>query len=283
VRGSLLPVARMAGKAEVITQHNLSERLPVLRTGDELETLSVALNRMIDRLDQAFQNSKRFVADASHELRTPLTVLRAELEQLATEGPVIPDRADRIGSLLEEVERLGRIVDQLFALTRLDDGETKAEWTTFDLGELAQVTVDQMRLLADDRQLEVACQAQSALVRGDRSRIKQVIVNLLDNAIKYTLPHGRIEVSVQPEAASACLTIKDNGVGISAADLPHIFDRFYRADPARSRETEGAGLGLAIAQSICLAHSGTIEAASAPGGGTRVQARFPLILSPSPS
>ena len=148
---ALRPVAKVAGKAEEITQHNLGERLPVARTGDELEGLSIALNHMITRLEDAFRNSKRFVADASHELRTPLTILRGELEVLAQEPDTPPEQRERLGSLLEEVERLSQIVERLFALSRLDAGEAQVEWVRFDLRELTAGVADQMTLLAEDK------------------------------------------------------------------------------------------------------------------------------------
>ena len=275
IRRSLRQVARVARQAESITQQNLSQRLPHLATGDELEELSLALNRMIDRLDSAFHNSKQFLADASHELRTPLTVLRAELEELAREAPIAPERADRLGSVLEEVERLARIVEQLFALSRLEAGEAREHRVELDLGQLAAGTVEQMRLLGDDRRIAITCRTSPAPMQGDSSRLKQVLVNLLDNAIKYTPPGGSIEVVVQREGGEVVLIVSDTGIGIPAAALPHVFKRFYRADPAHSRETEGAGLGLAIARSICLAHGGSIEAMSPDSGGTRIEARFP--------
>jgi signal transduction histidine kinase len=229
---------------------------------------------------KSFQNSKQFLADASHELRTPLTVLRAELEELARGGARPDEAADRLGSVLEEVERLARIVDQLFALSRLDAGEAQEERVGLDLGELAAGTVEQLRLLAEDRQISLTCRTQPAPMRGDRSRLKQVLVNLLDNAIKYTPSGGRIEVEAQSQGGEVVLTVTDNGIGIPPPALPHVFKRFYRADPARSRETDGAGLGLAIARSICLAHGGTIDAASGEGQGTRVEARFPRFEFP---
>ncbi|HEY3756530.1 MAG TPA: ATP-binding protein [Opitutaceae bacterium] len=276
VSGALRPVAQISARAEAISQHNLSERLPVRRTGDELERLADALNRMITRLDEAFQHSKRFVADASHELRTPLTVLRAELEQLQAEPSTSPALADRLGSLLEETVRLGKIVERLFALSRLDAGEAQAESVGFDLGALAAGTADQMRLLAEDRQIELSVSTEPVVVRGDRARIKQVVVNLLDNAIKYTADAGKVEIRAFVQTPWAILEVSDTGIGISAEALPHIFERFYRADPARSQGPEGAGLGLAIVESICTAHGGQVEAHSTPGRGSRFRVQLPL-------
>ena len=202
-------------------------------------------------------------------------MLRAELEELARRPPERELTADRLGSVLEEVERLTHIVEQLFALSRLDAGEAQEEQVDFDLGALAAGTVEQMRLLGEDRNISIRCRIQPAPMRGDRSRLKRVLVNLLDNAIKYTPPGGEIEVIVKAEGAEVMLTVTDTGIGIPASALPYVFKRFYRADPARSRETEGAGLGLAIAHSICLAHGGSIEATSVEGQGTTIKIRFP--------
>ena len=275
VRRALAPVDRIAGKAEVITQHNLSERLPVARTGDELERLSIALNHMITRLDDAFQNSKRFVADASHELRTPLTVLRGELEHLVRDARLAQDHRDRLGSLLEEVERLTKIVERLFALSRLDAGEAQTEWVPFDLGELVSTTAEQMALLAEDKKIVISCEAaERAAVEGDRARLKQVVVNLLDNAIQYTPEGGAVHLKVSTFNGHAVLEVTDTGAGIPAEAVPHVFDRFFRVDQTRSREG-GAGLGLAIVKSICHAHGGTVEVESAVGRGSRFRVKLP--------
>jgi heavy metal sensor kinase len=277
VRRALDPVARIAAKAEAITQHNLSERLPVVRTGDELERLSVSLNHMISRLEEAIQGSKQLVADASHELRTPLTVMRGELESLAQDWQLRGETREALGSVLEEVERLAEIVEGLFALSRLDAGEAHAEWVRFDLAELAATTADQMSLLAEDKQVSVACDTGGGVtVEGDRARLKQVVVNLLDNAIKYTPSGGRVALSVRREGDYAVLDITDTGVGIPAEALPHVFKRFFRVDGSRSREQGGAGLGLSIVKSICTAHGAVIEVSSAPGRGSTFRIRQPL-------
>jgi heavy metal sensor kinase len=277
VRRALTPVEQITRAAEQITQHNLSERLPVAKTGDELERLSVSLNRMIARLDDAFQNSKRFVADASHELRTPLTILRGELENLAEDSRLEPEIRERAGSLHEEAVRLSRIVEQLFMLSRLDAGEAQTDWARFDLAELARTTAEQMSLLAEDKNLVIACDAnQPVAVEGDRARLKQVVVNLLDNAIKYTPPHGAIQLRVRADNSRAILEIADNGVGIPRAALPHIFERFYRVNQIRSGDSEGAGLGLSIAKAICSAHGAELETESVAGQGSCFRVKLPL-------
>jgi heavy metal sensor kinase len=282
VKRALLPVDKIAASAERISSQNLSERLPVAQTGDELERLSVALNHMVERLDQAFQHSRRFVADASHELRTPLTVLRGELESFVQEPQLAPEWRERLGSALEEVERLASIVEGLFAISRLDAGEAQAESVRVDLAQLAAATADQMYLLAEDKRIELTCAAPKGVwVNGDRARLKQVVVNLLDNAIKYTAEGGAVTVAVSAIDSKAVLEVADNGIGIPPESLPRIFDRFFRVDKARSRELGGAGLGLSIVKSICAAHHGSVGATSAPGQGSRFRVELPLAAAPT--
>ena len=277
VRRALTPVEQITRAAEQITQFNLSERLPVTHAGDELERLSLALNRMITRLDEAFQNSKRFVADASHDLRTPLTILHGELESFAEDSRLDAELRDRAGSMLEEVVHLGKIVEQLFTLSRLDAGEAQTEWTRFDLTELAKTTVGQMNLLAEDKGIAIACNAGPPVpVNGNHVRLKQVIVNLLDNAIKYTPKNGSIHLRVLAVNGNAVLEVEDTGIGISPDALPHVFERFYRADKSRSANFESAGLGLSIVKAICTAHGAEVEVQSTVDSGSCFHIRLPL-------
>lgn len=277
LRRALTPVEQITRAAERITQHNLSERLPVAQTGDELERLSVALNRMIARLDEAFQNSKRFVADASHDLRTPLTILRGELESFAEDSRLTAELRERAATMLEEALHLSKIVEQLFMLSRLDAGEAQTEWTRFDLAELAKTTADQMSLLAEDKGISISCDTDQPMpVEGDRVRLKQVVVNLLDNAIKYTPQKGAIQLRVHGLNGHAVLEVQDNGIGIPPEALPHVFDRFYRVDQTRSGEAESAGLGLAIVKSICTAHAAEVEAQSRFGNGSCFRVKLNL-------
>lgn len=282
VRRALRPVEEITRSAESITSRNLSERLPAPPTGDEFELLSEALNRMIARLDEAFQYNRRFLADASHELRTPLTVLQGELESLVQESHLTPELRERLGSTLEEVSRLTHIVAGLFALARLDAGEAQIARTRFDLAQLAASTADQMLLLAEDKNIQISITAaRSVWVEGDRARWKQVVVNLLDNAIKYTPAGGAISLTVAARDAEAVLEVSDNGIGIPPAALPHIFERFYRVDPARSRDLGGAGLGLSIVKSICAAHGGRVSTQSTPDQGSTFQVHLPLATAPT--
>lgn len=273
----LAPVKKITRSAERITSHNLTDRLPPAHTGDELEDLSIALNHMITRLDEAFQQNKRFIADASHELRTPLTIVRGELEAVLEQPELGADFRNSIGSVLEEVERLTKVVESLFALSRLDAGEAQAENIRFNLAEMAITTVEQMRLLADDKGVVLCYNApQPVLVEGDRARLKQVVVNLVDNAIKYTPKGGAVRLSVQAITGLAALDVEDNGIGIPSEALPHVFDRFFRVDKGRSRELGGAGIGLAIVQSICAAHNGRATVTSQEGAGSRFRVELPL-------
>jgi heavy metal sensor kinase len=278
MRGALRPVDEIRQKAAQITSRNLSERLPVVHTGDELERLATDLNHMIERLEESFHQINRFSADASHELRTPLTVLQGELEAIAQKGQSLPeDVRDTIGSALEETHRLAKIVESLLAISRLEAGEERVQRVRLDFAELARSTADQMRLLAEEKHVALDCDLTEPVeVDADPSRLKQVVVNLLDNAIKYTPESGKVSISATQRDGRAVLEVADSGIGISSADLPHIFDRFYRADKARSRQLGGTGLGLSIVRSICLAHGGQVTVKSTEGRGSLFRVELPL-------
>jgi signal transduction histidine kinase len=236
---------------------------------------------MIERLDEAFQHINRFSADASHELRTPLTILQLELEGIAQGQSLTPDLENQIGSALEETHRMSHIVENLLAISRLDAGEAKMELTRLDLGQLAASTAEQMRLLAEEKGILFHSNvAKNVFVQGDRSRLQQVIVNLVANAINYTPEAGEVEVIVRGDGRKAIFEVSDNGVGISAEALPHVFERFYRADKARSRNSGGAGLGLAIVKAVCAAHGAEIKVSSQEGHGSRFTVELPLLVVP---
>lgn len=281
VRRALAPVDRITASAEHISLHNLKQRLPVAHTGDELERLSVSLNQMIARLEDAVQQNQRFIADASHELRTPLTIMRGELEAVVDGAYLTSDVQETAASILEEVQRLTRIVEGLFAISRLDAGEAQKQSAPFDLAKLALSTAEQMCLLAEDRNITIETYGpHEVTVEGDRARLKQVVVNLLDNAIKYTPDGGNIRLSVFTRDGKAVLEVEDNGIGIPAEAQAHIFERFFRVDKARSRELGGAGLGLSIVKSICAAHGGQVDCHSADGQGSRFTMELPLASMP---
>jgi signal transduction histidine kinase len=184
---------------------------------------------------------------------------------------------ERAGSVLEEAERLSRIVDGLFALARLDAGEAKMQHRVFDLAEIVHSTVEHMQLLAEEKRLSVTIDALNPVcVTGDATRLKQVVVNLLDNAIKYTLPGGAIELGVRAEGTKAILSVRDNGIGISAEALPNVFERFYRANKTGAHASDGAGLGLSIVNAICQAHGGSVHIESVIDTVTMVTVELPL-------
>jgi heavy metal sensor kinase len=276
VQRALAPVDRITQSAETISSRNLAERLPVANTGDELARLSLALNHMIHRLEESFGHTRRFLADASHELRTPLTMLRAEIEAIT--GRIgKSDLDERTRSALEEVDRLRNIVEGLFALSRLDAGEALESRAPFDLGELAATTTDQIFLLAQDKNIALVCKPdRNVMVDGDRARLKQVLVNLLDNAIKFTPPGGKIEIRVLGRDHRAVIEVQDTGIGIPQDALSRVFDRFFRVDRARSRAFGGSGLGLSIVKSICTAHHADVYVHSTEGQGTRFTVELPL-------
>jgi heavy metal sensor kinase len=277
MRRSLRPVDEITERAEGITSTNLSERLPVIRTGDELERLSTALNRMIGRLEDAFQHINRFSADASHELRTPLTILQLELEGIINNHPLSGSLEDQIGSALEETHRMSRIVESLLTISRLDAGEAKLDRSRLDMSDLATSTTDEMIVLAREKSIALHTSTEeSVCVEGDRTRLQQVVANLIDNAVKYTPEGGTVEVKVQREAGKAVLAVSDNGLGIPATAIPHVFERFYRVDKARSRASGGAGLGLSIVKAICTAHGGEISVSSEEGRGSCFRVELPL-------
>jgi two-component system OmpR family sensor kinase len=276
MRRSLEPVDEITERAEGITSSNLSERLPIIRTGDELERLSTALNRMIERLDDAFQHINRFSADASHELRTPLTILQLELEGIVHDDPLNESFERHIGSALEETHRMSRIVESLLAISRLDAGEVKLDKLHINLSELVARTAGEMKVLAQDKSIALSISVEEGVyLEGDRTHLQQVVLNLVDNAIKYTQEGGAIHVRLYVKDWRTIIEVSDNGAGIPSHALPHVFERFYRADKARSRASGGAGLGLSIVKAICTAHRAAIFVTSEEGKGSSFSVEFP--------
>jgi signal transduction histidine kinase len=292
----LRPLVVLTDKAAKIGRKGLGERLPVIPTGDELERLTHSLNGMIDRLEDALNHNHRFSADASHELRTPLTIMRGELEEMLRIEKLPAQAIENLVSTLEEIDRMSRIVNSLMVITRLDAGGERMAMQVLDLSALVRTTMDHMRLLAEEKGLPLNCACeQEVYVYADPMRIKQVLVNLIDNAIKYTQPgevfpesslhdagRGRVDIAVFASGSSAWLKISDRGIGIAPEVLPHVFDRFYRADFARSREAGGVGLGLAIVKAIVAAHDGTVSITSTLDQGSTVLVQLPLVQPPEP-
>jgi heavy metal sensor kinase len=280
---ALRPVDEIVGAAERISFKNPGQRLPVPHTGDEFERISQALNRMIERLDEAFQIANRFSADASHELRTPLTIIQGELEVFIHDPSLPAEAIERAGEILEEVVRLSHIVEGLLLVSRLEAGEAQMKREKIDLGEMVASTADQMELLSKDKLLTLKYEiSRGVRVEGDELRLRQVAVNLIDNAIKYTPEGGTIVLKVSSTGNRAVLEVIDTGIGISPAALPQVFNRFFRAEEARSGRTQGSGLGLAIVQSITEAHGGSVSVESNGNRGTKFRVELPLLSQEAP-
>ncbi len=279
MRRALTPVEVMINAAESYTFHDPHNRLPLVGAEPRIEALGLALNRMLDRLDQAYTHVNRFSADAAHELRTPLTIIRGELE-LATNQPRPRAEIERaISNALEEMTRLSGIVDSLLTLSRMGSSWGKHAHASVDLSELARETIEQISLLAEEKQIAISVTpAPPVMVAGDRDRLKQVMVNLIDNAIKYTPAGGSVTVQTGAGGDTAFVAVEDTGIGMGPEQQDRIFDRFYRVSTDRGEE--GAGLGLAIVKAICQAHGGSISVRSAPKRGSCFRVELPLQAAP---
>jgi len=299
-RRALRPVDQMTTAARRIEAEHLAQRLGGAEVDDELGRLARTLNEMLARLEAAFAQVRRFSADASHELKTPLTVLRGEIE-VALRNRRDPAEYERVlWAVLEEVESMTRLVDDLLLLSRADAGALKLDSGPVELDRLVEDVAKEGEVLGRAKRVHVTIKSLEPLVvRGDGPRLKQLLRNLVENAVKYTSPGGQVALALraarpdgsdpdskfkiqnsklpEPLGPWAELVVQDAGIGIAPEALLRIFERFYRVDPARSRETGGAGLGLCIAKTVAEAHGGAIEVQSAPGAGSTFTVRLPLL------
>jgi len=262
-RRALRPIDHLGAEARRISADRLHERLSVPNQHDEIGRLAAVINEMLARLGTSFDQLRRFTADASHELRTPLTVIRSIGEMGLRETRTAAEYKDSIGSMLEEVDRLTRLVDTLLRLSRGDAGTVQLSRETVDLGQLAREVVSSLMILAEERQQRVDFDAAGTIgVIADRLVLRDAIANLLDNAIKYSPTQSTIEVRVRANGGDASVSVADQGPGIPAEHRERIFDRFYRVDESRSRDMGGSGLGLAIARWAVEANGGHISVES---------------------
>jgi heavy metal sensor kinase len=276
-RKALAPMDELHRLTQDITADRLDRRVPVAFADDELGRLTQTINAMIARLEHSFAEIRRFTADASHELRTPLTAIRAETEVALHRTLTLPEQEQLLASILEECDRLTRLTDQLLSLSREDAGLCQPARDEVELRSLVHQAVETMRPAAQSKGLQInSCVNGPIVVSGDETRLRQVLYNLLDNAIKYTPEGGAIEVRLGPENSRAVITVRDTGIGIPTEHIPRVFDRFYRVDKARSREQGGTGLGLSIARTIVQSHNGQIDLVSRPGEGTAFTVSLPL-------
>ena len=278
LRKSLAPITELTKAAERIGADDLRERLPRSGNGDEVDRLTDVLNAMMARLEDSFARVREFTLHASHELKTPLTVMRAEIESSLPELHRDPAVRDLLANHLDEIQRLTRIVDGLTLLSKADAGQVDLHLERVQLDELVAESFADAQILAQPSRLAVVLEVcDPAQVQGDRHRLRQLLLNLTDNAVKYNQPGGSLSVSLRRHATEVELEIRNSGAGIPAALLPRVFDRFFRVDPSHSNQVEGCGLGLSIAQWIVRAHGGSIRLASEPGKLTTATVRFPLL------
>lgn len=263
---------------------SLHKRLAVPGVQDEVGRLATTLNAMLARLEESFVALRRFTADASHELKTPLTVVRAGVERVLTTPGSSPETMEVLEETLVEINRMAEMLDALLTLARADEGRAPLHLEPVDLRAQVAEAHESAEMLAEPADVEVdaAIPDRPVIVSADQSRIRQLLINLLSNAVKYTPSGGSVLVSLEERNGDAILTVSDTGIGIAPGDLPRIFDRFWRADPARSRRgRSGVGLGLAISKWIAEAHGGTISVQSRPGRGTTFTVTLPLQISES--
>ncbi len=275
---AFVPIDRLTRTTQQIQAGDLHQRVPVPRTRDEVHRLAITLNEMIARLEEAFRRQRRFVADASHELRTPVAVIRSMTELALFEELTLQEYKQMLGNINIETERLGHLISDLLALARSDEGKTLLELEPVQFDKLVEGVAAYAEVLAIEHQIALHVQAvEPVVILGDEARLIQMLINLLDNAIIYTNAGGQVTISVEKKGTTACLTVRDTGIGIAPEHLPHLFERFYRVDPARVR-TDGnsSGLGLSIVEWVVHAHKGSIKVESQVGQGSTFTVILPL-------
>jgi len=275
-RRALKPVDKIAQTAQKIGESDLSQRINV-NTKDELGRLAVTLNEMIERLEKAFQHQKQFTSDASHELRTPLAVIEAESTLALRKERPPNDYRQSLETVSREARQMSSLIDQLLTLARADAGKEQWNFTEVELGKLINNLSTDVEVLCQEKGISFQSgQTQGLVVKGDEARLRELFMNILDNAIRYTPAPGTVSLSLRRQGKMALVTITDTGIGIPAKDIPFIFERFYRVDKSRSRSGGGSGLGLAICWHIAEAHGGKIEVKSQVGTGSTFSIWLPL-------
>ena len=273
---ALKPVDKIARTAQEIEESDLSRRINV-NTKDELGRLAATLNDMIGRLDKAFQRQKQFTSDASHDLRAPLAVIEAESSLALQKERPSSDYRQSLETISQESRQMSSLIDQLLSLARADAGKEQWNCTKIHLSKLVSDLGSDAEVLCQEKGLSFQLgQTQDLVVKGDEARLRQLFMNLLDNAIRYTPTPGTVSVSIRRQGQMAVVAVMDTGIGIPAEDIPFIFERFYRVDKSRSRAEGGSGLGLAICQRIAEVHGAKIEVESHVGAGSTFSVWLPL-------
>jgi heavy metal sensor kinase len=273
---TLHPVDSMIKTIHDITAENMKLKLTVPNTRDEIMKLAQTFNDMLSRLDRAFTSQKQLFEDLSHELKTPLTVLKGEFEVMLKKMRSQEEYESLLKSGLEEIDKISKLADNLLMLASFESKKILPDRRRLDLGLLIQAAANNIRKLANQKSVEIVLSgvSEGIAINGDEQQLKLMVLNLVDNAVKYTPSGGKVTVSLEPAEKSAKIRISDTGRGIPGSELPHIFDRFYRID--KSRSSDGFGLGLSIAKSISEAHDGHIEVTSTVGSGTTFTITLPL-------
>ena len=274
-RRVLKSVQNIAHTAKLIELSQLSQRIPLTGSGDEFDQLARTFNETLARLEQAVGEMKQFTGSIAHELRTPLTALRGEAEIALLHGQSTEDFRRVLSSQLEEFQKLARLIDQLLMLARAEAGEVRLQRDDVAMDPLLKYITETLTLLADEKGVILKLESDPGIVvRGDREWLERALINLLDNAIKYTPAGGFVTVRTVREGSGVRIEVEDTGTGIPPEALPHVFERFYRADPARNKAVEGVGLGLSLVKWIVTEHGGAVSVSSSPGKG----ARFTILL-----
>jgi heavy metal sensor kinase len=276
-RFALLPLSRVTAAARTVDVTTLERRLPNRGVGDELDQVVDAFNGTLERLEHAVGEMRQFSAALAHELRTPLAALRGEIELASRVPGATPALRDGYASQMEEVDRLKRLIDQILTLARAESGQIRLTRGAVNLSDLAASLVEQLEPIAAAKSIELRCErSEAVIVDGDAGWLQRLLLNLVDNAVKFTQEHGRIVVRVTRESDDARIDVQDSGAGLSPAEAQHVFERFFRADPARSSSTEGAGLGLSLVQWIAAQHGGTATVRSRLGEGSTFTVILPI-------
>src|SRR5215469_639518 len=274
---ALEPVAALGKAAGQIGVADLHQRLPVRGTGDELDYLAIQFNETFARLEKAVGEMKQFTASISHEFRTPLSVLRGEAEVALMQSSTTEQYRRVLASQLEEFEKLTRMINQLLTLARAESGEVAITHEPVDLSSMTQTLAEQLEPVAASKNVSLAWQCDpNVIVSGDSGWIERIILNLVDNAIKFTGSGGHVSVRVSKNGAGHTLEVSDEGMGIPPDSIPHIFERFYRADPSRANRADGVGLGLSLVKWAVDQHHGAINVESRPGKGSTFRVSFPV-------
>ena len=277
-RRSLSPIARITETARRITASNLGERLKPRGTGDELDQLIRTLNEMISRLEESFKRISQFTADASHELRTPISSMRGEAELLLSKSRPIQEYQGVLANHIERLDFIMRMINDLILLSKFDSNEAGLEMVQVKLNDLLVNLWELFRVLGDQKGVKFTLEdIEEANVLGDRTRLQRLFTNLIDNAIKFTPSGGHLDLSLKKDGRCARVSIRDTGIGIPQEESERIFERFYRVDKSRARESGGTGLGLSICQWIARAHHGKIEVKSELGKGAEFIVSLPLV------